>query len=171
MFYLVGTYPLMFGAWPPLRVHRPGMIKMPFAKPVSQVPSTIACGRSFRRRRISSNRSCLRPRPRNYCLMFVRKPFRVGLRHELVCRGNFLRCSRIFGGSGNFDTSSNALRFPAVPRRYAFASILGTRHGLSRTSSKDLKLAAGRDVGRSGCSGWRRVRRPLLAKIRMPCFK
>ena len=77
MSYLVVVYPLMFefGAWPLLHVPRLDMIAMPYAKPASQVPSTIVCGTSFRLRRIFSSRSSLRPRPRNCFLMCVRKRF------------------------------------------------------------------------------------------------
>ena len=79
MSYLVVVYPLMFGAWPPLHVPRLDMIEMPCAKPASQVPSTITCGKSFRQRHIFSSRSCLRPRPRNCFLMCVRKRFHAAL--------------------------------------------------------------------------------------------
>ena len=88
---LAVTYPLMFGAWPLLHVPRLDMIAMPCAKHASQVPSTITCGKSFRLRRIFSGRRCPRPRPRNCCLMFVRRRFHAEPPHGPVCRGSFLR--------------------------------------------------------------------------------
>ena len=163
---LAVAYPLMFGAWP---LPRLDMIAMPCAKHASQV--RITCGKSSRLRRIFSGRRCPRPRPSNCCLMFVRRRFHAEPRLAPVCRGSFLRCSRIFAECGNSDASYGVLRSRAAPQRCAFALLFGARRGLWAGSSNSLKLAVNSVVGRSGCSDWWRASRLLLARILMPCFK